>query len=287
MSQSLQLRLLAAADLAYADSLRALVGWNQTLEDWRRFLALEPTGCFLAEWEGQPAGTATTTVHESGLAWIGMVLVHPEYRRRGIGRALLNRCIAHLQDRGIQCTKLDATPQGKSVYEALGFKSEWSLTRWEHPAFCAKFPQPDSRLRSWRATDPELVEACDQAAFGVSRRKLLNALAALNGNTLILETAPGVATGFGMLRAGARALYLGPVAAASSPEGLAIVNALLARAPGARIFWDIPDANTDAVDWARRHGFNPQRPLSRMVLGINIAPGNPSQQFALSGPETG
>ena len=53
----LSLRLLRHKDLAFADSLRALVAWNQTFDDWERFLALEPDGCFLAECNGAPAGS--------------------------------------------------------------------------------------------------------------------------------------------------------------------------------------------------------------------------------------
>jgi len=109
----LSLRLLRHKDLAFADSLRALVGWNQTFDDWERFLALEPDGCFLAECNGAPAGTATTLVYGPDLAWIGMALVHPDYRRRGIGRALLERCLEHLRVREVRCVKLDATPLGK------------------------------------------------------------------------------------------------------------------------------------------------------------------------------
>ena len=62
MSASLGLRLLSREDLAYEDSVRALAGWNQTIADWERFLAAEPNGCYLAEWNGAPAGIATTIV---------------------------------------------------------------------------------------------------------------------------------------------------------------------------------------------------------------------------------
>ena len=129
----IKIRPMARSDLAFADSLRALVGWNQTLNDWKRFLDLSPQGCFIAEWNGTCAGTATTLCYGGDLAWIGMVLVHPDFRGRGIGRALLNHCVAYLRGRGIRCIKLDATPQGKLLYDRLGFQEEWPLTRWENP----------------------------------------------------------------------------------------------------------------------------------------------------------
>src|SRR5580658_3995749 len=105
MKAPLRVRAMRQSDLAFADSLRALAGWNQTMADWQRFLTMQPEGCFLAEWDGAQAGTATTVVYGSDLAWIGMVLVHPEFRRRGIGRALLLKCIEHLRARRVRCIK--------------------------------------------------------------------------------------------------------------------------------------------------------------------------------------
>jgi GNAT superfamily N-acetyltransferase len=286
VTQPLHLRVLRPEDLPFADSLCAIAGWNQTLGDWRRFLEMEPEGCVLAEWNGSPVGTATTLRYASEVAWIGMVLVHPEHRRRGIGRALLNHCIALLQARRIRCIKLDATPAGKQVYDGLGFKSEWTLVRWEHAGPQAAKPT-SGRLRPWRVSDLQDTASLDVAAFGVSREKLTEALASQSRLALVLEHAPGRVGGYGFMRPGSRAMYLGPVVATTDEVGLQLVQALFANTTGERVFWDIPDANTAAVDWARRHGFIQQRMLTRMYLGENTAPGNPRQQFALAGPEVG
>ena len=78
-------RRMTDGDLPAADELRRLAGWNQTLEDWRRLLCLEPRGCFVAALEGGVVGTVTTTTYGLALAWIGMMLVHAEHQRRGIG----------------------------------------------------------------------------------------------------------------------------------------------------------------------------------------------------------
>ncbi len=273
-------------DLPFADSLRALAGWNQTLHDWRRFLEMSPEGCVLAEWNGSAAGTATTLCYGPELAWIGMVLVHPEMRRRGIGRALLNHCIALLRGHGVRCIKLDATPAGRQVYDALGFQSEWTLARWQHPGPRVTLPA-HARLRPWQAADFPLVASLDATAFGVSREKLVTALAAQSRGVFLPEAAPGSMAGYGFIRPGSRASYLGPVVASSDEAGIQIVQALLAHTTGEPVFWDIPDANTAAVAWARQHGFIQQRTLTRMYLGENTTPGDPRQQFALAGPEVG
>ena len=86
MPPPLTIRNLGVKDFASADSLRSLSSWNQTHADWARFLYISPETCFIAEINGQVVGTATLTFYGITLAWVGMMLVHPEYRRQGIGK---------------------------------------------------------------------------------------------------------------------------------------------------------------------------------------------------------
>jgi len=62
--------------------LNTLSGWNQTSADWERFLITSPRGCFVMEDSNNVVGTAATICYENRFAWIGMVLVDPEYRKQ-------------------------------------------------------------------------------------------------------------------------------------------------------------------------------------------------------------
>lgn len=309
MKPPLHLRLMTEADLPFACTLPALAGWNQTMQDWQRLLALAPTGCFIAEWNGTPAGTATTTCYGQQLAWIGMVLVHPHFRRRGIGKALLQHGLEHLRSRRIVCVKLDATPLGQPLYEQLGFQVEWPLKRWElrnsnqlrlaaadeikswGPNDPLERRSPScaaaDRIESWGPHDPQRLASFDTQAFGVSRQELLKRLAKDSLGALLHLSQGGQVAGYGLLREGARAAYLGPVVAASAGTGRALVEALLAWAGGRAIYWDVPDPNQAAVALAQSLGFTPQRTLARMFLGQNEHPGDPQRQFAIAEPSLG
>ena len=290
ISGSITLRQMAETDVTFADRLRDLAGWNQTLQDWKRLLRHDPQGCFVAEWSGRPAGTATTTTYSKDLAWIGMVLVDPDMRRRGIGTALLMQCIDHLQRSGVACIKLDATPLGKQVYDALGFVPEWSLSRWQTPGLSA-CPE-----RIETASDPSprpldrsgigCLADFDAAAFGVARDRMLSMLAAQSG-TRVRRDGDGHVAGYGMLRCGQRAKYLGPVVAADESSGIALADNLLGSIQGRPLYWDIPDTNYAAIRVARRYGMHRQRTLTRMYLGENARPGSPSAQWAIAAPEIG
>ena len=84
---------MTAADVPLGLRLREQAGWNQTEADWRRFLDLQPDGCFVAELDGAAVGTTTTCVF-GRVAWVGMVLVAEPARGRGVGAALLGAALA-------------------------------------------------------------------------------------------------------------------------------------------------------------------------------------------------
>ena len=62
------------------------------------------------------------------LAWDGGIhafllepTVHPHFRRRGIGRTLVERAVAVARDQGMQWVHVDYEPQLHPFYEACGF----------------------------------------------------------------------------------------------------------------------------------------------------------------------
>jgi GNAT superfamily N-acetyltransferase len=118
------LRRMNLDDIPAAMRLKGDAGWNQTEADWRQLITASPDGCFVAVGPDSIVGTVTTITYAGRLAWVGMVLVAPRCRGRGIGTALLKRAIAHLDARGVRSIKLDATPAGKPLYDRLGFVSE-------------------------------------------------------------------------------------------------------------------------------------------------------------------
>ena len=282
MSLSVQplIRHLSEADLPFANEVREIAGWNQTLVDWRRFLSLEPEGCFLAEHDSQPAGTATTTCYgDADLAWIGMVLVHPDFRRRGIGTALLEHCIRHLREtRGIRCVKLDATPEGQPLYEKLGFEAEWGLRRW------AWRKAKGTEAQRHKAPLEKRHFGLDRDTFGADRRRLLESLEKGGIATITSEH------GFGLARKGSRATYLGPISATDTEPGLEILRSLIASVepgPEGLIFIDLPDENEAATELVNDLGFEPVRTLTRMYLGENATPGDARRMFGIAEPGLG
>lgn len=273
------------ADVAGADELRRLAGWNQTPEDWQRLLALEPDGCFAARASGKILGTVTTTTYGDTLAWIGMMLVHPEQRRRGIGRALMERTLAYLKARGIRCIKLDATPLGSPLYEKLGFVPESSFTRSERTAG-SDLDYPAADTRELTQADWAAVEKIDAVAFGIARLRVLRRLAE-GSRGIVVWPAQGTVAGWGMLRSGASADYIGPLACPELPGAMSMLARLVRIAGTRNVFWDVPVASDHAHAAADYFAFLPLRPLTRMRLGPDIVRDDCRTELGIADPSLG
>src|ERR1700743_394620 len=170
----MQLRVMTRQDIPGGVRLNTIAGWNQTEADWSRFLEASPVGCFLMHDDGKIVGTSATISYEGRFAWIGMVLVDPEYRNRGIGTALLQRAIEYLDDAAILTLKLDATPAGKPLYEKMGFVTEYEIDRW-----ILKRSAPEHSPTTIFLPPAEVLDRVfdyDREIFGADRSGLLRSL---------------------------------------------------------------------------------------------------------------
>lgn len=89
-----------------------------------------PGGCFcVRESTGPAVGFVTSLPHERG-GWIGNLLVRPDCRGAGIGKALFLRAVGALLDAGVETIWLTASGMGRHLYEKHGFKSIDKIMRW-------------------------------------------------------------------------------------------------------------------------------------------------------------
>jgi GNAT superfamily N-acetyltransferase len=280
---------MTKADIPAGMRLKELAGWNQTSSDWKRFLEASPEGCFVAEVDGKVCGTVTTISYEDRFAWIGMVLVDPEYRGRGIGTRLLERAVEHLDKLKMPAIKLDATPQGKPLYEKLGFQPECEIGRWTlRRTFSESAKESSSSGRD--SVAPGLLESifgADREVFGANRSSLLKSLheSAPQLTRGILNS--GSLEGYAFGRQGSFADHLGPWMAKDAATARNLLKSFLARAAREAVVVDCLSANSFAGDLLKSFGFSYSRPLTRMYRGTNDYIGRPELLCAILGPEFG
>jgi GNAT superfamily N-acetyltransferase len=278
---SARFRLMTRDDIPAGMRLKDLAGWNQTVLDWERFLSASPAGCFAAECDGRVVGTSATILYEERFAWIGMVIVDPQHRGQGIGTALLKRAIRYLDSRSVPAMRLDATPQGKPLYERFGFVSEYDIARWMLKRSGGK--QAGGKVSG------EIEDALqlDRELFGADRSALLRSLAAGAPEFVLVARQEGAVAGYTFGRRGSRADHLGPWMARDEEVAAKLLDEFLHRSGRDLVFVDCLRPNPWAAPLVEARGFELSRPLTRMFRGANTYPGRPELLCAVLGPEFG
>jgi GNAT superfamily N-acetyltransferase len=268
-----KLRLLGTDDLANAIELPRLAGWNQTFDDWQMLLRLDPQACFCIELDDRIVATTTMLCYGRQLAWIGMVLTRPEYRRMGFAQRLVKAALERAADLKIESVKLDATSEGQPLYEKLGFQTEQVVERWFRAGL-----QDRAAWKTVPTPDPYSLEL-DLEAFGADRAMLLQQLELRN---------PPVTTAGAhcFAREGTRARYLGPCVAHDQKAARLVIEQCLQGSSESAWYWDLLSANKNAIELATEFGFVPQRRLERMVLGQSLNR-NDEMVCAIAGFELG
>jgi GNAT superfamily N-acetyltransferase len=265
-------------------ALSAAAGWNQNAADWRHMLELG-TGWGLVRPDGTLIASTLVLPYAGRFAWVSMVLVRSDERRRGHASRLLRRALAELEARKLTPV-LDATPAGREVYAREGFRDTWGFGRLalHAPQGAAASGQPG--VRPIAAGDWPAIVELDEQVFGASRGRLLEALALRLPEAALAAERDGRLVGFLLGRDGREARQLGPLVAIEPEAGPALLASALARvAPP--IYMDVCDHAPGLRAFAEGCGFVFQRPFTRMVRGAERLPGDARRMMAVTGPELG
>lgn len=277
---------LRADEIGGAEELVREAGWNQIAADWRIFLDLGHV--YAVRTSAGRVVAAAATLPYGRFAWISMVLVAKDHRRRGLASRLMRQCVDDLAAAG--CVPiLDATPAGREVYRALGFEDTWGFQRLTSQVRAKRASAPLPAGITIAAIDdaawPALC-AYDAAAFGADRGALLARLRGRLPAAELVARRGDTIVGFLLGRDGRTSSQLGPLVA----EDDTIARTLLARAIDAiagPIYIDLADEHTTVRAWLDTIGFTAQRPYTRMVLNRHEGFDDLSRTFAVAGPELG
>ena len=241
----------------------------------RHLLAFDPLGGLVAEVDGEVVGMAW--LHARGpVATLGPLAVDPDMQGRGIGRALLARCIELAGPRVPQLRLVQESYNAASLglYLRAGFRVVAPLVELElAPGLRAGAVTPSSaQVRDAVAADRALLVERDSRAFGASRPQNVD-FYLRRGRALVAErgTAPaGYAFGIGL----GRVAYLGSASAEDGEVLLellaSLATALQGDATAVRAL--VPAGDRRLVDGLLGIGFRVLRACHYMVRGGGTAP---------------
>jgi GNAT superfamily N-acetyltransferase len=255
--------------------LSAEAHWNQNEADWRFFLS-QGTVFGVRDGDGHLIATAALLPYTSGNAWISMVLVTANWRRRGLATRLIDACLDAAAAQGLT-SWLDATPAGATVYGPLGFAPTLLLRRLRlENAISTKAEAPPSLV----PCGIERFTAQDRLAMGFDRGTLLMELSGRSGSRLLSSN-----DALALVRDGRKARHIGPLFADRPDQALAMVNEIVWSETGPLLI-DAVSEQDEFLKGLTNSGWRIERPFQRMRFG-HAAAQLAKLRFAVAGPEYG
>lgn len=255
-------------------AVSASVRWAHTLDDWHGILESALVFVHRAP-DGAIVGTGAVFPFPPDLAAIGMIIVRPEHQGRGLARAMMRRCMASMGTLAPSFL-LIATPQGRPLYEQLGFEVVDHILRMTRARSVDASPT-DGDVVTLAAGDADAVYRLDAEAFGADRRRALGPRIARRRRGALLRRR-GVVVGYGLSDGGCAAISVGPIVAPDPDGAVAVVRHLAEGESAVRL--DVPAEQSQLLSALDALGFERGDAAPIMRLGGRGLPGNRERLFA-------
>jgi ribosomal protein S18 acetylase RimI-like enzyme len=286
MDTELYIREMQVEDLDEAMELKSAEGWNQTRSDWELILINNPALCLVAIAEDRVVATVTAFSYKGIFAWIGMMLVDRQFRRKGISNKLMLEIIKRLGKK--QTIRLDATPAGQMVYERLGFVKEYSLFRWvRQPGVPEKARAMAAKVLQINHKDLQDLIIWDKVVFGAERKEVLSYLYTNYSQGAFCVKTGDKINGFVFCREGSKSMHIGPLITSEDIIAKTLINHMLCKFSDRNLLLDLGEQHSAMHNWLEENGFQRQRELIRMFIPPNSNRGIPENYYLISGPELG
>jgi ribosomal protein S18 acetylase RimI-like enzyme len=274
---TISIRPLLDTDLETADAIAraAFKSPVSRLEDLRFYRKIQPDGWFLGFQGERVVGMVGATNYEA-FAHVGLMAVHPEAQRQGVGLALMQFLLARLEQQQIPLVMLDASVMGRPLYEKLGFVPYDDTLIFQRQGDPAGLEKPAS-IQPITTRDLDELAAWDRPVFGADRRKVFQALLEMfPGRAFLRREENGQIAGLLC----AQWNRIGPWVMRQPEHAEELLQAALALPYEETISVAVPSGNQAAITLLQKHGFTQVRANRHMGRGAGGAAGQREQIFA-------
>lgn len=228
-------------------------GWNPGLNDAACFYQTDPNGFFMTCEGNRMIGAISCVAYDADFGFIGCFIVRPGDRGGRHGLVVGHAAMDYLAGRNVG---LDGVLAKQRNYERFGFRPAYRNIRFEargglHGPWCG--PRFGQIVRLNRVPFHEINDF-DARFFPAYRETFLGAWLA-QPNAVALGAVDGSRLrGYGVIRSCQIGYKIGPLFAEDTDTAELLYAALIAHAPHAPVYLDVPEGNPAAVALARRHG---------------------------------
>jgi ribosomal protein S18 acetylase RimI-like enzyme len=283
------IRTWKQADLDYITESIQREGWGHARRDVERCWSLEPKGCFVAESNSRLVGHVFSVLFGE-IGWIGLLIVNPEKRGRGVGTALMEAAINSLETRGARTIKLEAVPEAAPLYRRLGFSDVLDSLRFHGvPQGNRRKARRNETLPVTNEADIDEIAEFDARCFGANRLSVLRSLHHDFPQYCFYAKGNQGTTGYIMARKTLDGLWLGPWVCIDSRVAELLFNRLLEAIEKETkdLRLGLPAVNASATRLVEKHGFRLVGKSIHMIRGDMKNQGDVTCIYGIGGPEKG
>lgn len=242
-------------------------GWDYDITDVERILGLDPDDSLVAVAESTVVGGVTVACH-TGRALLGHVVVKDGWRKKGIGKYMLEEVIRRLDAKRIEMIELYSVPDAVDFYKRHGFRKVGDLT-----IFVGRLNAPLSSAPSKAKVvglgerDLQDVIRLDTMISGFKRDNIIEKLLVENLEHCVGLTDEGELIGFALGRLSGNSAEIGPWIM-KNPErndAITLFAAVMKKIGNRKTYIEVPAENRLAHEIVLGSGFVPQYPVQRFV----------------------
>ena len=119
MAKEFVIRTMREAELEVTMEWAGREGWNPGLHDAEAFYRADPAGYFVGLLSGAPVACISAVAYSDTFGFLGLYIVKPEHRGRGLGTKIWEGALEHLDDRNVGP---DGVAARQADYEKYGFR---------------------------------------------------------------------------------------------------------------------------------------------------------------------
>jgi len=225
-------------------------GWNPGRYDLKAYYALDNSGFLMLTLDDMPIGVILALQYSTNFAFLGILIVKPEYRSLGYGAKLWCEALKKLKN--CPSIGLYAVPQQVGRYESDGFIIQHKNDRFEF------IKKEQAHVASHGPTTIKSINfdklnSCDMDYWGFPRGKFYEELLRYNDvhAYAIYDENEKKLYGYGLIRPCLDGYRIGPLYCEDFQSAITLTQVLLSKVPnGSKIFFDVPHINKYAAMFA-------------------------------------
>ena len=234
-------------------ALSSYIGWDYNREEVETVFN---SGIVYGVWNERKEliASAAIILYGEALASIGMVIVHPDYKGRGIGKAITSSCMNSVSAR--TSIMLIATDEGKPLYEKLGFRAVSYVSKYICNSYNPNYncQGNEEYVMNYKEGDLEEIIKIDEGAFGTSRNEFLKQRIMQSDQCIVVKDTKENVVGYGLSIQTPENKIIGPVVAKNEEIAMRIVHDLAKRHNG-KLRIDVLEGKKDFMKVLESSGF--------------------------------